>query len=343
MNDFSILSHIEQNINKQIQRNSIMNPKLILSTIMLVSFTTAVFAQSDTKSDKEARIEESLKNIKKEIESIKKNIDTSKLREISKRIGKSAEEIGDALEDIADEAADKADEMEKKNGPVPPPPPPPPALNGDKSQGAKKPVQKRRTKMYFDLSFGLSGLTNNNTAVAGRVYPEYKTWGSNFWDVGLKFRTRLGGNNSPAFLTYGLNYNITSLESDNDTKLILNNGKPEFVKLDNAKSSELNIGYITLPVGLEFKFAKKAKFGIGGFAGYRVRTRQNIDRREDYEDVNETRIARYGLNNVMYGTSVRLGYGGIVLVGKYNMSPLFEKDNKDYKYNMYNVGLNFSF
>ncbi len=333
-----------------------MTSRIILLCIALFSASVA-FAQKDStatknkpaKSENEVKVEQSISIIKKEIDNIKKNIDTAKLREMAKQLGKSAEEIGDALEDMADDIEDKADEAEKKMEKSKP-------SNDDKTIGViqdekgnvkiKTNVKvTRRTKMYFDFSIGLSGMVDNiSSPVTDRFYPEAKTWGSRYWDIGLKFKTRIGGTNSKASITYGLSYLLNSLEFANDAKIEMTNGAPKFVKVDNAtNSTELNIGYLTIPIGLEFKVGKKGKLGVGGYAGYRIRSVQNIDYKNDTERIEESRKANYGLNNIMYGASAKIGVGGLVLTGRYNLSTLFKDTNKDYQYNLYNLGLSFGF
>ena len=330
-----------------------MKSRIIVLFIALFS-VSAVFAQEEkkdnkpAKSENEVKIDQSVAIIKKEIENIKKNIDSAKLREMAKELEKTAEEIGDALEDIADEVDKKADIEEEKADKQ--------KENDDKTIGVirdkdgKTTIKTsakvtRRTKMYVDLSLGLTGLVDNIASpVAGNFYPETKTWGSNFWDIGLKFKTRIGGANSKVSAVYGLSYLLNSFEFANDAKITMVNNAPKFVKEEGAtKNTELNVGYLMIPVGLDFKIGKKGKFGVGGYGGYRVRSVQNIDKKDGNESIDERRKGNYGLNDLMYGASVKVGVGGLVLTGRYNLSPLFKDTNKEYQYNTYNIGLSFGF
>jgi hypothetical protein len=334
-----------------------MKSNIIFALILLFSASVS-FAQKDStatenkpaKTANQIKVDESIAKIKKEIENIKNNIDSAKLREMAKDLGKSAEEIGSTLEDIADEIEEKADKaeekMEKKGIKI--------KTKSDdndddddddkKGKGKKEKSSKpaRRTKMYMDLGLGLAGMIEGSSVPT--LSPEYKTWGSRYWDLGLKFKTRIGGATSPAAITYGLTYLLNSFETTNDIKVDMKGGTPAFAKVENAKSTELNIGYITVPLGLEFKVGKKGKFGVGAYGGYRVRAVQNIKYRADNEDIDEKRKGNYGLNDLMYGASVKIGVGGLVLNGRYNLSSVF-KENTIYKnlYNIYNVGLSFGF
>jgi hypothetical protein len=199
--------------------------------------------------------------------------------------------------------------------------------------------------MMMDLSLGLTGLVNNTETVnPTAVYPDYKPWSSNFYDVGLKFKTRIGGPGSRVGVTYGLTYLWNNLDFSNDVKIQMTNDKPSFVVEENAvRSTELNIGYLTIPIGAEIKIGKKGKFGVGAYGGYRVRSVQKIRTKNGNEDISEKRTGNYGLNNTMYGVSAKVGYGNLVLVGRYNLTNVFNNDNKDYSYNPYNIGINFGF
>lgn len=331
---------------------------IIIITTLLFCVSATSWAQKDTSSVKktpnQVKVDESIARIKKEIELIKNNIDSAKLREMASQLEKSAEEIGDAIEDIADEVEKKAEEieervekMEGKNG-----------KNDDnddksvigtiKSKKGKATIStsskvSRRTKMYFDLGLGLNALQSNNT-VANTFYPETKVWGSRYWDFGLKFRTRLGGAHSPASISYGLSYLRNRLAFSNNAKVTAtSNTDVTFSSVANAtRSTALTIGYVTVPLSLDFKVGRKGKFGVGGYAGYRVRTKQDIEYKVGNEEVEESRSGNYGLNNVMYGVSTRLGIGGLVLTGRLNLSPLFA-ESTTYDYNMYSLGLNFGF
>lgn len=321
----------------------------IIFALFALFLTSSLFAQNDkttdkpSKSDSEKQIEESITKIKKEIETIKKNIDTAKLREIAKELGKNADEIGDALEDIADELEEKADKMEEKSA--------------EKFEGIGIVSEKdgstkvktsakvgRRTKMYFDFGIGLTGMVNNSPENTTTIFPEYKTWGSRYWEVGMKFKTRIGGPKSPVSVNYGISYWLNSFESDNNVKISYENSIPKFERVANAVgSTELNIGYVTVPVGIDFKIGRKGKIGVGGFGGYRVRTVQNIDLKTDTESIEERRKASYGLNNLTYGLNAKIGVGGLILHGKYTLSNLFKDDNKEYQMGIYNIGLSFGF
>jgi hypothetical protein len=341
-----------------------MKTKFLFASIMLFVVTFA-HAQDDKttpkpteKTQKEKNIDQSLSNIKKEIENIKNNVDSAKSREIAKTLEKSADEISGELENMADKIGEKADLSEdkmdkssdedksdenekdtytkkkedKKN------------LKGKFDFKNKKPKEDRRTKTYFDVMSGLNGLSDGNTAEAGRVYPKVNTW-SWFWEGDLKLRTRVGGLTSPVSVNYGIGYLRNSYRFENNAFLQYN--ADNTVKFDTrANASEdpkLIVGYVTIPLGLDVKIGKKGVLGIGAYGGYRVVTRQNLIYKEGSEKVEQTRSDSYGLNNLLYGASVKVGVKGLTFTGKYNLSPLFDSKNTTYKYNTYMFGINWAF
>ena len=336
--------------------------------------TTFANAQDDKttpkpaeKTQKEKDIDQSLSNIKKEIENIKKSVDSAKLREIAKTLEKSADEISGELEGIADKIGEKADEMDDKLGKSDKKDPKASKSENDDSKdegekdtytkkkeekglkhkfdfGNKKPKVERRTKTYFDVATGLNGLVDGNTAEAGRIYPKVNTW-SLFYEAGLKWRTRIGGLTSPVSVNYGLTYLRNSYRLENNAFLQYNaNNVVEFgTKTNASEDPKLTVGYITVPLGLDFRVGKKGKFGVGAYGGYRIVSRQNLNYKEGSEKVEQTRKDAYGLNNLVYGASVKVGVGGLTLTGKYNLSPLFDSKNTTYKYNTYMLGLTWGF
>ncbi len=349
----------------------------ILTIAILFFVATFATAQDDKKTtpaptektQKEKDIDQSLSNIKKELEKIKSNVDSAKLREIAKTLEKSADEIASEIEGIASEIEEKADKLDEKYG-----------NKGNKTEKKsddnddndddeekgdiynkdkksdkkpknpfnfkeKKPKVERRTKTYFEVQTGLNGLIDGNgTAIATRTYPKVNTW-SWYFDYGMKWKTRIGKVGSPVSVNYGLSYLRNKYRFENDTKITLSaTGNPVFEVLTNtANDPKLITGYITVPIGIDVKVGKKGKFGVGAYGGYRVTSRQILEYKTGSEKVEESRRASYGLNDIVYGASAKIGVGGLTLTGRYNFSPLFDSKNADYKYNTYMLGLSWGF
>lgn len=338
-----------------------MKTKFLFASIIMLFVATFANAQDDKttpkpaeKTQKEKNIDQSLSNIKKEIENIKNNVDSAKAREIAKKLEKSADEISGELENIADKIDEKADMAEDKadNEKSDDNEKDTYTKNKEDKKGMKKkfdfktktPKVERRTKTYFDISTGLNGLIDGNTAEVGRTYPKLNTW-SSFFEVGLKLSTRVGGLTSPVSVNYGVSYLRNAYRFENNVFLQYNaDNTVKFVTNTNASEDpKLTVGYVTIPLGLDVKVGKKGKIGVGAYGGYRVVTRQNLNYKDGSEKVEQVRKDSYGLNNLVYGASVKVGVSGLTLIGKYNFSPLFDSKNPAYKYNTYMFGVNWAF
>lgn len=325
------------------------------STILAAQNEKSADSPTTAKSANELKIEQGLTNIKKELEAIKKSIDSSNLSGMIKLFEESAadiEDIAEEIENIAEEIEDNLDanenDSQSKLG------------NADansknnmqterKKDNKKERVHKNnRTKLHIDLSTGLTGLIDNTTSkgpsTAVFSNPEVKPWASDFFEIGLKLRTKFGKGKSRFSITYGLAYHWNNMDFSNGVKLKMISNEPIFVQPDlPVKSTALNIGYLSLPLGAEFRIGKKGKVGVGAYAGYRVRSVQKIKFTDGSEEVNETRTANYGLNNFIYGINAKIGVGDVALTANYNLSNMFKENKNGYVFNPYNLGLNFSF
>jgi hypothetical protein len=112
--------------------------------------------------------------------------------------------------------------------------------------------------------------------------------------------------------------------------------------------------YVTAPVHLEFDFTKAKKnaegktifrthesvrFGLGGYAGFRVKSKQILKYEEDGHDITIKEKGGFNTNDFIYGVSTYLGYGATSLYLKYDLNPLF-KDNA-VKQNNISLGVRF--
>lgn len=196
---------------------------------------------------------------------------------------------------------------------------------------------KNKIKTKFDIQFGINNLVKNSVGFDSKE-PEVYTPSSWYWEFGLLTKNRLGGKKSKAALSYGFSYLINRFSMDNDVRLAVVNEQPEFVTVDGAKKNpKLNIGYITIPLAIDFKFSKGFQCSIGGFAGYRVHTVQKLETKPGYERIEEQRYANYKLNNWTYGAKVSIGLRGFNLVGRYCFNNLF-RDNPIYDMNVFMIG-----
>ena len=90
-----------------------------------------------------------------------------------------------------------------------------------------------------------------------------------------------------------------------------------------------------------FKTHQSFRFGIGGYAGINVKSKQIIKYDQDDLDYKTTIKGDYNVNNFIYGLSSYIGYKELSLYLKYDLNPLF-KDNL-VKENNISLGLAFRF
>jgi hypothetical protein len=202
---------------------------------------------------------------------------------------------------------------------------------------------KKKFNTNFKIEFGINSLHQITESPDGILSPEINTGGSWYWDFGLTRRARLGGKESKVAINYGISFLKNRFKIENDLRLTSNgNDNPEFVGVPDAKDNpKLNVGYINIPLSLNFSLSKKTKLELGGYAGYRIHTVQKFHLKTNKESIHESRYAGYNLNNWVYGATAALDISGFDLIVRYNFSKLF-KDNPNYDFNTFMIGTSVS-
>ena len=123
----------------------------------------------------------------------------------------------------------------------------------------------------------------------------------------------------------------------------------------NLKSSRFRNVYLVAPLHLEFDFTEKKekdgknifrthqsfRFGIGGYGGVRIKSKQKTEYKIDDIDYDVKAKGDFNASNFIYGVSSYIGYGQTSLYLKYDLNPLFQ-DNA-IKQNNVSLGLRFDF
>jgi len=202
---------------------------------------------------------------------------------------------------------------------------------------------KKKFNTNLKIEFGINSLHQITDAPNGILSPEINTSGSWYWDFGLTRRARLGGKDSKVAINYGISFLKNRFKIENDLRLTINADKnPEFVGVPDAKDNpKLNVGYLNIPLSLNFSLSKKTKLELGGYAGYRIYTVQKFHLKTSSETIHENRYAGYNLNNWIYGATAGLDISGFDLIVRYNFSKLF-KDNPNYDFNTFMIGTSVS-
>ena len=237
------------------------------------------------------------------------------------------------------------------------------AIVFNKSKGTKSEKnQKRRdsianlseTRTTSQLVFAIGA---NNVVTDGSVEnSEFKYPGSRFYEWGLSYNTRLFKNDNLLHLKYGISAMYNDLRPTHNRIFVVNGDQTniEYSPI-TLKSSRFRNVYLVAPVHLEFDFTEKkekdgkpffrthesVRFGIGGYAGVRIKSKQKIEYELDGIDYNEKAKGDFNANNFIYGLSTYIGYKETSLYLKYDLNPLFQ-DNA-VKQNNVSLGLRFDF
>ncbi|MBP6557760.1 MAG: hypothetical protein KA213_05290 [Flavobacterium sp.] len=219
-----------------------------------------------------------------------------------------------------------------------------------KQDSIRKNRGERRTTSQFVFAAGVNNLVTDK-AVA---HSDYRYWGSHFYEWGFTSNTRLFKNDNLLHLKYGMSVMYNNLRPTNNRLFVVNGNQTNLeTSTVNLKDSRLRNVYLTVPLHLEFDFTKSkevdgkktfrthesVRFGIGGYAGVRVKSKQKLCYELDGNDVSVKEKGDFNANDFIYGVSTYIGYKETSLYLKYDLNPLF-KDNA-IKQNNISLGVRF--
>jgi hypothetical protein len=212
--------------------------------------------------------------------------------------------------------------------------------------------QSKRTTSQFVFAAGL-----NNLVTDGKVEDsEYRFLGSHFYEWGVTYNTRIAKNNNLLHAKYGLSVMYNNIRPTDNRNFSVNGDQTNLVVNPiDLKDSRFRNVYLVAPVHLEFDFSgKKVKdgktffkthesfrFGIGGYAGINLKSKQIIKYEDNDLKATERVRGDFNASNFIYGLSTYIGYKETSLYLKYDLNPLF-KDNA-VKQNNISLGLRFDF
>jgi len=209
----------------------------------------------------------------------------------------------------------------------------------------------RRTTSDLVFAFGL-----NNVITKGQSLNDspFKVGGSRFAELGIAWKTRVFKESNWLRVKYGFSFQWNGLKPI-DNQFFVDSGNEtvleEFpLELDKSK---FRLDNLVFPVHFEFGASdkiekekyfrynthKKIKVGLGGYAGFKLGSRQKLKFSRDGERVKEKLKADYNTNNFVYGVSAYIGWHGTALYAKYDLNPIF-KDNPVEQRNV-SLGLRF--
>jgi len=212
---------------------------------------------------------------------------------------------------------------------------------------------EKRTTSQFVFAFGVNNLVTNEQV----AHSDFYYWKSHFYEWGFTSNTRILADDNLLHFKYGLSLMYNNLRATDNSYFEKNGAQTDLltssVHLDESRFRNV---YIMVPLHLEFDFTKKEnredgnyfrthkswRVGLGGYAGFRVKSKQILC----FDDANGNGVEQktkgnYNVNDFNYGLSTYVGYKATSLYLKYDMQPLFEKNSVDQ--NNISLGLRFDF
>ncbi len=194
----------------------------------------------------------------------------------------------------------------------------------------------RRTYVDPVITFGL-----NNAIIDGESLEDspYKLGGSRFLELGWAWRTRVFKNSNAMRLHYGVSFQFNGFKPKDNQYFVVENGQTALQELEfDLRKSKLRMDNLVFPVHFEFgpsKFKEtdekirysinnQFRFGIGGYGGFNIGTRQKLKYRRDGELVEDKFKRGYNTSDFIYGLSAYIGFDGVQLYAKYDLNPIFK-------------------
>ena len=210
----------------------------------------------------------------------------------------------------------------------------------EKDEKKKKYRKSKRTTTQFVFAMGVNNVLTNNE-FNSLNNSDYKFWQSHFYEVGFTWKTRLSKQPSKTYFKYGLSFLWNNLRAENNKYHTVNGEETLLIEHANKLSeSRLRHVQMTFPMHLEFDFSKNKKyadnkvvdrthkairFGLGGFFGFKLGTRQYLEyKNAEGVNVEELQKASFNTNTINYGLSAYFAYKSCGLYAKYDLNPLFK-------------------
>ncbi len=209
----------------------------------------------------------------------------------------------------------------------------------------------RRTTFRLVVAFGFNNLISEGVSLNDT---DIKIGGSRFFELGWAWKTRVFKESNRLRVKYGFSFSWDGLKPT-DNRYYIDNGEETVLQehIQNLDKAKLRIDKLIIPLHFEFGPSKKIeredyfryttrnqlKIGIGGFAGFKIGSRQKLKFKEDGNNMKEKIKASYNTNNFVYGLSGYVGWDCTALYVKYELNPIF-KDNSVDQHNI-SMGLRF--
>jgi len=218
------------------------------------------------------------------------------------------------------------------------------------SSGQQKKYDKR-TRSNLLVAFGF-----NNAIIEGQSIDKspYKMGKSKFFEMGWTWSTRVLENSNAIRFRYGFAFQFNGL-NPTDNMYFVQDGDLTYLEEfpGSLTKSKLRMDNLVVPLHFEFgpskkidkgnyyRFStrKKFKYGIGGYFGFNLRTRQKLKYSLDGSKQKDKITQSYNTSNLIYGISSYIGVDSFSLYVKYDLNNIFNEPNR--QENNISVGLRF--
>jgi hypothetical protein len=220
-------------------------------------------------------------------------------------------------------------------------------------QEDKQNRQSKRTTSQIVFAAGFNNLVTDKQVANS----DFKYLDSHFYEWGFTYNTRILKEDNLLHFKYGMSLMYNNLRATDDRYFVKNGAQTDLVTSTvHLKESRFRDVYIMVPLHLEFDFTKKeirddvnyfrthksVRVGLGGYAGFRVKSKQILC----YDDANGNDVEQktkggFHVNDFNYGLSTYVGYKATSIYLKYDLQPLFENNPIDQ--NNISLGLRFDF
>ena len=211
---------------------------------------------------------------------------------------------------------------------------------------------ERRSTSQFVFAAGVNNLVTDGSVANS----DFRYWGSHFYEWGFTANYRLLKNDNLLHLKYGFSVMYNNLRPTDNRSFVRSGNQTNLqTSATNLDDSRFRNVYLVLPAHLEFDFTKtkdrdgkkifkthqSVRFGMGGYAGFRIKSKQILEFDSDGHDVTVKEKGGFNTNDFIYGVSTYIGYEATSIYLKYDLNPLF-KDNT-IKQNNISLGVRFDF
>ncbi|TGD57760.1 hypothetical protein [Flavobacterium humi] len=210
---------------------------------------------------------------------------------------------------------------------------------------------EKRTTSQFVYAVGVNNLMHDGML----AHSNFRYMGSHFYEWGITYNTRILKANNLLHLTYGFSVMYNTLRAT-DNRYFVENGNQTNLEVAamHLKDSRFKNVNLVVPMYLEFDFSgnqikddkpffrthKSARFGLGGFAGVNLKTKQTLKFEDEVgNSVVQKTKGNFNTNDFVYGVGAYIGYKETSLYIKYDLNPLFK--NNAYEQNNISLGVRF--